>query len=265
MFCGNCGSQYNDGDPFCPMCGTPSGQVGGPANAPVAGAVEKKSNKALPIILGVVGAVVVVAIVAVLLTTVVGGGYKKAVKNYYTAFSKGDVKALTEATMPSDVAEEMIDDLYDMDLDEYYEYQQDIYDALWNGLEDEGKIKFSYEIKKAENVDKLDKMKKESKLNDVKDLDSFIDVMDDAYDDYGLDADKIKAAYYVESKWTLEVDGKKEANGAILQYVYKYNGKWYVTDGITYNDVTSDLDDDDFEDVIDDVNEAYWDFLEEVW
>lgn len=256
MFCGNCGTQFADGAPVCPNCGTPAGAQAQAAEGAAVGGFDVKKN--LPIIIGAAAAVVVVLI---LFIVAAGGGYKKAIKNYMNAFKAGNVQKMELTGMDKKVLNEYYDDYYDMTLAEYAKAEKPIYDAMWKGLKKEGKVKFNYEIKNAENIDKLDKLEDDVYFDD---LDDFIDAMDDAYDDYGFDADKISKCMVVEIKWTLEVGGKKEASDKSIAYVYKYKGKWYYAGGPEYSSIYYDLDDDDFEDVIDDMDDAKEDFYDEI-
>lgn len=246
MICSNCGTQYEDGQAFCPNCGTPADNP-----APAASPLHENNdiNQKLPVL---IGACVIVLLVLIVLIASLSGGYKKAVKKSFKYFEKGKSEKLLNLTIPKKVREDFIDDMYDTDIDEYAEVYDAAYKAFWDGLKEEGKVKFTYEIKEAENLDKLDKLKDEfSKM----DLDDFKDMMDEAYDDYDFDADKIKKAYGVEVKWKLEVDGDKAANDTEDIIVYKYKGDWYVMSPLDLGDIIGELDYDDYEDVIKDVND----------
>ena len=249
MFCKNCGTQYEDGQAFCPACGSA-------AEAPEANAATMESgmkNNKLPI--AIIAAAVVVLVI-VIIAVASASGPEKAVKKMFKYFEKGNSEKMLALEAPKDVYEEQIDDIYDMDVDEYCEIMDAAYDALWEGLKDEGKVKISYEIKECENVDKLDKLEDDvDEGYDIGDLDDFIDAMDEEFEDYDFDADKIKKAYAVEYKYTVEVDGDKAAKGSTIVFAYKYKGDWYLTSTLSPYSLLWKLDSDDFEDVIEDVSD----------
>jgi hypothetical protein len=270
MFCNNCGSEFADGEAFCPVCGTataqseatPGAAVNFNGEEPVGGKSGGNGLKSKIPFLAAAGVIVVIALILIIVCG--GGSAKGAVKDYYKALKNGNTKKLILATYSKDVAEEFIDDSYDMSLKEFYSATDDCFDTLYKGLKDEGKVKLDYEIKKIENVDKLDKLKSESKLMGISDLEDFQDEME-VFEDYGkFDASKIKKAYIAEVKWSFSVDGDTLEKNVDYIFIYKYKGDWYLFGAPDFNAVYSDVksannDDDfngDFDDVIDDVKDA---------
>lgn len=249
MFCKNCGTQYDDGQAFCPACGSAS-----EASTPSTPAMPAgpKNNK-LPVVVIAAAAVVLLIIIIAVASA---SGPEKAVKKMFKYFEKGQTEKMLALESPKEVYEDEIDEIYDMDVDEYCEIMDAAYDALWEGLKEEGKVKVEYEIKNCENVDKLDKLEDDVDDDfDIGDLDDFIDIMDENYEDYDFDADKIKKAYAVEYKYTVYVDGDKEAKGGTIVFAYKYKGDWYLTSTLSPYSLIYKLDGEDFEEVIEDVGD----------
>lgn len=238
MFCQNCGMKNQDGVMFCQSCGAqldnvqqaaPMGDVqqgwGQPpmqegwGQPPVQPVPEKKKSIA-PVAIG--GA----AVVVVLLLLLGGGGYKKAIKGLFKAIEKPDAEAVINYVVPKEVQEEyfeVMEEYTDMDKDEYI-------DEMNDGLEDLEIKKIKYEIKAAENLNKLDKLEDEAEdYFDVSDLDDFKDSMEDRYDDTDFDADKIKEAYIVKLKVEIEADDDEKET--MYDIVYKYKGDWYFASG----------------------------------
>lgn len=248
MFCGNCGTQVNDNESICPYCGNSMfGET--PEMNQVGSEKQKISPKMVGILATAIAAMLVVVVVIV--CVLFSGGYKGAVKKHMKALSKGNTEKMIALEMPKKVWEEVCDEAYDKKPEKVVSIFEKRDKAFWEALKEEGKVKFTYEIKKSESLDKLDKL--EDEVEDqyyVDDLDEFKDYLDDRYDDFGLDADKIKKAYAVEVTYRLEVDGDKAAHDTAVCIVYKYEGKWYISNGITIYDLVYELDDDEYEDVI---------------
>lgn len=260
MFCNNCGTQFDDTQAFCPNCGT-AVEAANNAASPQPFAPKKGGNSKLIPLIGVAAVAVILIIVIVAIAS--SGGYKKAIKNQFKYLEKGKVEKLYALTAPEAVREDSVDESYELDLDEYYEIMTAASEAFWEGLKDEGKVKLDYEIKAAENLDDLDELKKDMKDDwEIKDLDDFIDGMDELYEEYDFDADEIKKAYAVEYKYTLEVDGDKAISKKDIAIVYKYEGDWYIYSGLNPLSLAYQLDEEDYEDVIEDVQKELEDLYE---
>lgn len=251
MVCKNCGTQYDDTESFCPNCGTAAEAPQTESAAPAANDIKSK----LPVIC--IAAVAVIVVIC-LLSALFGGGAKSTIKSYYKALGKGDQKAMLSLRMPKKMIEDYVDENYDCKPKEYYKVYDKAWDALYKGLKKEGKVKFEYEIKTIEDINKLDKL--DDEVGKIDDLDEFKDRMDDVYDDYDFDAKKIKACKVAEVKYTLSVDGKKAAKGENIVFVYKYKGDWYIYNAPGLGSITSKLenskDADDYEDAIEDAYDA---------
>lgn len=287
MFCKNCGNEFAEGVDFCPNCGTPvkaveegqsaldsakdkaadmAGDVKNALNgaadavAEKTGLDKKTAGKVVPIAI----CAVVVVVVLLILNALFGSSPKKAIKQYYKAFAKGDTKKMLELTIPKQIREDYIDEVYDIDLKDYYDLKGAADEALIDGLKEEGKVKIDLDIK---GIEKIGKYKKLDKKDFGKmDLDDFRDAIEDmadyvdAYDD--INVKKIKKVYVAEVKWTLTVDGDKAAKDTDYLYIFKYKGKWYIygaSSSLYYY-----LDEDDYEDAMEDYQDAMEDFYDEV-
>lgn len=282
--CPKCGVELPDEAAFCNNCGEnlsakpEEAQTEEKAEAPVVAPVSennqvlenaKEENKNTKIgILAVGGfAAVLVLIILIVIISSASGSPKSVIKAQMKAFEKGDVKTMIYGSMPSKAVDSYLDDELDMTSKEFIELTQPIYDAMWDGLKSEGKVKFSYEIKKVENLDKLDKLKDDAKRLGYKDLDDFKDYVEDDFDDYDLDSDKISKAFFAEVKWEITVDGDKAVKKqTTFITIYKYKGKMYVYNGLPdFYEVYSNLDRDDYDDVIDDMKDAIEDLNDELY
>lgn len=291
--CKSCGAELEDDAMFCTSCGatqeesanqTEEGTTSSSAKSVVDGLSEKLSGldtekaksavsdfmKKLPPYAPIAAAAGVVAMIALCL--IFGsGGYKGAVKDYYKAFRKGNSKKMITLTYPKDSLKEEIEEDADMSPKKYYKALDEIYDVMWDGLKDVGDIEYKYEIKRAEKLGKLNKLKDDVK-GDIggRDLDDFIDFMDDAdlFDEGDFDANKIKKCYAVEVKCKLEVEGEELIDTKDVSYVYKYRGDWYILDKLGLSSPAtlmfkiSAIGDDDFDDVYDDMKDAIGDLLD---
>ena len=277
MFCKNCGAQFEDGQAFCPSCGTAvsAAEVNGGAapqaapapdysaapdysSAPSFEAPKSGGSKILPIAL----VAAVIALVIVALTILLGNPGKKAVKKYYKAIEKFDEKKILEMTLPKEGWEEMFDK-QKYDYEDYVEAMSAAAEALLEELKDEGKVKFEYEIKEIEKIGKLDKLKGDVKINGekIKTLEDLQEALEDDFEKYDLDAEKIKKAYAAEVKWTLTVDKDKAAKDTDTVIIYKYGSSWYVNNGTSISEIAMSLDSDDYDDAI----EAYRDELKDLY
>lgn len=279
--CPKCGVELPDEAAFCNNCGEnlsakPADENAEPKKeepvvAPVSennqvleNAKEENKNTKIGILaVGGVAALLVLIILIVIISSV-SGGPKGAIKAQMKAFQKGDVKALYGSALPASALDDYFDDDFDVSFKEYCNAIQPVYDTMWDSLKKEGKVKFKYEIKKCESVDKLDKLKSDSKKYGIKDLDDFRESKEDLFDEYDLDSDKISKAYIAEVKWELTVDGDKAAKSTDIVFIYKYKGKFYVTGGPDAVTVRYSLDTKDYDDVIDDIDDALEDFYDDI-
>lgn len=296
MFCQKCGSQFEDGTAFCPNCGAPvegpqevadavekkaddfgdkakdvasnvANTAGDAANAVygkvsnVSDAVADKFNldeKSRSVLPKIICGVLVIGIILILVA-LFGGGAKSTLKKYYKAVGKFDAKTQFNLTTPKQIQEDVIDDEYDCSVKEYLKVVKEANNALYDGLKEEGKVKFTYEIKAFEKLGKLKKIDEDDDLGGIEDLDDFKDRMEYLEDDTDFDASKIKAAYAAKIKWKFTVGGDKVDSGNDFCFVYKYKGKWYVLGAIDTDTLAYACSgEDDYEDAVDD----YYDALE---
>lgn len=277
--CPKCGVELPDDAAFCNNCGENLAEK--PADAPAEEKKEepvvvpvsennqvlenaKEENKNTKIgLLAVAGvvAILVLIIIVVLISSLTGP--KSVIKKYMKAFQSGNVEVIY-ADMPAKALDEYYDDVYDVSFKEYTKAISPVYKEMWSSLKDEGKVKFTYEIKNCENVNKLKELKKDAKKLDIKDLDDIKDLLDDEFDEYGLDAKKIKKAYIAEIKWELVVDGDKAVKNSDIVLIYQYGGKYYLTGGPTYASIRYNLDSKDYDDVIEDIDDALDDYYDEI-
>lgn len=222
-FCTNCGKEILDDATVCPECNAdltsaqPEVQQAAPAAEPTSFTVTlpskdeainkiKKHWKVGAIIAGVV---VVAIIVGVLLS---GGGYKGAIKDYMNFICDGKVSNV-EGFAPEKYWEE-IEDEYDVSLDDL---EDDLQDEYEESVEDKD-IKYSYEIKDSEQMDKDD-------------LEDLAESIHDKYD--FIDEDDVTDAYEVEVEITMEEDDDKDDYDMDLRSV-KIDGKWYPMSGSSF-------------------------------
>lgn len=271
--CPKCGIELADDAMFCNECGTKfeAPKAEAPADAPANNSVlsqaqETAKNNNIGVI--AVAAVAVIAVV-VLLCVLLGGNPAKApINKYMKAFQKGDAKTMAYLMLPKSSLDDFLDDVYDCDTDEFIDANTEAMNIMWDAFKDEGKIEFTYEIKNSENIKKLKKLKSDAKKMGIKDLDDFQDLVDDMYDDYDIDADKIKDVYLAEVKWELKVDKDKIAKGTSYIFAFKYKGSWYLGGSLIDGSdiINSIMDDrdlrDDYEDMLEDISDLYDDYPE---
>lgn len=277
--CPKCGVELPDDAAFCNNCGENLAEK--PADAPAEEKKEepvvapvsennqvlenaKEANKNTKIgLIAVVGVVAILALIVVCVLISSMTGPKAAIKKYMKAFQDGDAKTLY-TDMPEKCLDEYYDDIYEVSFKEYVKAITPVYKEMWSSLKDEGKVKFTYEIKACENVNKLKDLKKDGKKAGIKDLKDLQELLDDEFDDYDLDSKKIKKAYLAEVKWELTVDGDKAIKETETIIVYQYGGKYYVAGGPNYASIRYGLDRNDYDDVIEDIDDALEDFYDEI-
>lgn len=297
--CIKCGAELNDDAKFCKMCGEKQPEVtkafeevkeeavtevkeeteekpieveaeAEPKEKPLeveaeASSLDDEKKIVKSITIGKPWSYIICAgiVIIVLLTLFGGKGPKNALKSYMKAFEKGNASTMVNLSLPKEGLSDYYDDRFDVSPKEYVEAFQPVYDALWDSLRDEGKVKFEYEIKALEDFNKLDELKKTAKSFGVKDLDDFLEQLDGEYGDY-FEAEDVSKGFVGEVKWTITVDGKKAAKGTSYPAVFKYKGKYYVLEGLNVYQVINSLSYDKYEDVIDEVTEALEDFRREL-
>ncbi len=277
-FCENCGKELADGEQC--TCTTSEAAAQAPvAEAAPVGAVpvakEEKPNNNNKIIIGVIAAVAAVLVVLLLVVVVFVGGsksYMKPVEDYMKAVNKKETDPikLYSTVMPDFSAGlyadlnkkfKVSDDYKDM-YDEAIETMEDNYDEC----EDEyGKIKLSFESKKASKMDKDDLEDIQEYLDDYYDdtiedqIDELEDMLedDDEIEDGADELDiteaemkaivksyikylksyekmKVSAGYEVKGKFIVKA-GKDEYKTETVEFqVVKINGDWVywgITDG----------------------------------
>ena len=200
MFCKNCGTQFPDGQAFCPECGTAvqsvapvnevqqtvdntvneaanvANEAAGAVNEAAAGAYDAASGdysynttpkapmsaEAKKKLFKWIGIGAGAVLVLIILIVALHSSPKKTVKKYLKAFEKGNTKKMALCVLPKKSADTYTDKLYNMDAKEYYGYMDDASEALIKGLKSEKyKLKVDYEIKEVEKLGKLDKLDKE--------------------------------------------------------------------------------------------------------
>lgn len=223
MNCSKCGAKLNNGDEFCPNCGTKNEtqnpNVTGTAPDPASGAgfqavptadTGKKtflgmSFKNLIIAIGCIVATVVLIIV-LLCTLFSGNSAKEAVKDYYDAIEDCDAEDLMD-TVPKEYLKNVMkqNDLSKKELEKEIQRYLDNY---YDGYDD---IKVSFQGKEKKDEDDF-----EEYLND----DDFSDI-------------KIKKAIQYQLKVRYKSDhGDKVETRTEDFMVFKYRGSWYSMDAM---------------------------------
>jgi len=187
---------------------------------------SKKKPVAVFILLAIV---VIAAVVGIIF--IVGNNKKKtedyeiAVNRFMDAFLSRDAEEKAQVMLTEDMLEYFVDSYLDVDIDDYYDACNGLYELAWDYFEDQGELEYTYEIVNAENIEELDEYKKYMKELGVKDLEDFAEVLEIKYD---IDPDDITDVYIVEVKYLLELDGDKLYKGKNVFGVYQYDGEWYA-------------------------------------
>lgn len=218
MYCGNCGTDVQNGVAFCPNCGAKMGQavvkeenvnIPGQQSAPGNGA-SAKIKQYLPI----GAAVVAIGVVIAIIVGIFGGGYKKTIKKYYKAIEKQDVQMMKNclSDLIVEVNNDGDEDSINDNVEYFIEYRRDDF-----GMESDSKI--SYKILEST------KLKKDK----VKELNEEIQERLKSNSDPSYDYTKYKvtAAVSVTVKETVKTDGEEE-NYRHDYILLKENGKWHM-------------------------------------
>ena len=230
MYCGKCGTEYEDNAAFCPVCGEPSGVA---PQAPQGGAVAKAN-----IFSGLIGKLVIVgAVVAVLLIGFFAfrGSPKAIAKKYLKAQSFCDLNAYDSAFVGDYIKMEIEDyedraEDKDMDEEEYVEWMIEEYDRDFDAKTYKDYIKKNWKENREEAKDEIEDFKMEvksvKKLKKSK-LEKLKDTIDDNEEFDSIKSKNISAASVVKVKLSAEVDGDK-AKRTLEVLCVVYNGRWKV-------------------------------------
>ena len=202
MYCGNCGAQNPDGAAHCGNCGAPlnTGAQGGA----VAASAKKNRNIGIAITVGLV--VVVVAAVLIIIFAVGGGSPKSVAEDMLEALFDGDLDKIVKM-----VPDELIKGIAKEEDMTTREAREELSDML----EDEFDGVFDY----------ISMMDVSVKATGEDDYDS--DELDDVKDDYADYDVKVKSAKTVEVKVSMEFLGQKQTEELDVPVV-KIGGDWYV-------------------------------------
>ena len=222
-FCGNCGTELQDGAVFCASCGqsvseTPVAPVAPVASAtPVAPVVPENTPANAPkdkkkfLIPAIIAAVVAVIVVVLIFVFTGGSEPEDAVENYIDAYYNGDYDAYV--------------DIYP---DEIWEYREKEYDSpMMDEDEYEEEYKEDMLVELEEEVGKNPRVSYEIIDKEELDEDELDEIRDNLNESYNLDKDDITAAYELEVKLTLKGDDGEDIQEGTLT-VYEYDGDWYV-------------------------------------
>lgn len=235
MFCTKCGTQNAEDAMFCAKCGYALQEQ---VSAPVA-----KPRKKSPVKWIVLAVVVVILVVAAIIAVLVYDGIKsqEIIANYFEAYEDADAEKLMSYYMPEDVQEKYVEGYLEHYEDTWGLYMEE--EVYWASQDRNLESQLSriagleWEVIEAETIRRLNKLEKKIDEDyEVSDLDDFRDIMDDKYEDYGFDADKIYSAYAVEIKVKVEVDGETETK-KYRDIIYKYGGEWYLMRGFSSSSV----------------------------
>ncbi len=229
--CTACGFELKDDDVFCTSCGAK--QDAAPAGAPNVAAdpinsyVEKaKKNPLLLIIPAAAILLFVIILIAIIVAVFAGGAYKKPLNTYEDVFFSGKADRI-EKLAPEEYWD-YIEEKYDItvkDVIKYYE-DEEYFEKTLDALEEDcGKnIKVKY------------KVEEKDELTD-KELDSIKEALKAKYD---IPRKNVTKAYELDVEWT--VKGKDdEKDDEQKMTVVKIDGKWYIYDGESFNDMLSTL------------------------
>lgn len=216
MFCGNCGTNVQDGTEFCPNCGNALG--GGQASeapaeqtytAPVAADGSKKMDKKQMTIIGAAAAAVVALVIIIaIIASSVANAPVKAAKKYMKAVATGDAKTYVEFRMDFEIDSMM--EAYDVSS------KKELIDELKEAFADE--TLDGFKIKSAKKMDISKSTKSDGKENIVDNVETVYD-----QDIKVKDIAKIKITYEYEDE-----DGDTEKD-SVTVWMFKSNGKWYPT------------------------------------
>lgn len=273
--CISCGAEMVDEALFCPKCGAkceanqqaevpseekkaeePSKEV--TDNKVEVSEGEKKVNSKTVGMIACAVAVIVLLVIIIAFSKLFCSP-KATVNRYFKAFEKGDVKTIMALTVPKDIAKDYFDEVYDESYSDVIDHLKPVYSAMWKDLKGVGKIDYTYTVKDVTSFADLSKSKRSNYSFD--DLDEFKEIYEDRFEDYGFNADKISKLYLIKYSAKLKAGKEKIISVSDEVLVYKYKGKYYITNRfLDYRTVLRclySIDDDveDFEDAVSDFNE----------
>lgn len=198
MFCGNCGTNNQDGVPFCGNCGAPLAANPQNVPAPEAPAPAAPKKNLLPIIIGAAAVVVVVILLIVLLSGGVNSSPEDAALAYVEGTVLCDADLRVSAKYPGVYSDKEIEDL-----EETYEKEKEIMDRLDGDA-------YDFEVTNIRSVDE----------------DEYDEWEEDYKREYDLDIE-ITAMERITVTYTTSV-GDIESTDSRTVYVMEVDGDWYV-------------------------------------
>jgi hypothetical protein len=265
--CPKCGISLIDDAMFCNNCGenlsNPSSTEKEAPNDNFTNSVlekaKKQSSASMVGKLTVVGAAVVLLLLIMLISGIANGGYKGAIKKYMKSVQTGNMGTMLSLSIPSKILDSYIEQMTSdgttkKDVVKAY---NNVYSEFLKALKKEqGSLKIKYEIKNAENLDKLDDLKEDTWYEDT---DDFADQMEDEYE--GFDADKVSKAYAVQVKYDVKAGKEEITDGKSVWIVYKYSGKWYIETSFSLESIIGAC---MYDDKFESSTEAYFNAISEI-
>lgn len=236
MFCSNCGRKLQDGQNFCPVCGTSmntapnqnatNNQNENGYNPPNQGSIysqnngyynapnqayfvemetpKKKFNKLFLIpIIGV--PILAIILCLVLFTNTFGGGPKATAEKYLDSIANKDVDAFAECVMPKEVREELLEDKLDGDEKKLNKRMKKLLKQFDKNLED----KMDFDLDESYSLKRIGTFTNKSKKGLIKGFDE-------------VSKEDLKCTEGVF--YRIEQDGAKK----IIVAAAKINGHWYA-------------------------------------
>ena len=243
--CPKCGQNLIDIAAFCNNCGLDLANPDEPQtaieepdlsslenNATLQAAKEHIRNSRVGM-----AAVAIFCLIVLLITIglIGGNGYKGSLKKYMNAIQKGDVETMLYTSLPKDVVNSMISKTTDgaVSVDQFINLYNNSYSSALSALKNEqGSLKITYKISKAEKLGQLNTLALESPFSS---LIYFKEVMSINYAEYGFNANNISEAYAVSVSWKASAGKELITSNTEVIIIYKYKGKWYI-----YSDITID-------------------------
>ena len=215
--------------------------------------------------LTVAAGVIALILLILIISAIAGGGAKGAVKKYMKSVKAGDASTTMNLSLPSNIYKNVYKEFSDGDvsLSKMVNGKEKAYAAFLKALKKEqGKLKIDYEIKKIENLDKLDDLEDDVYYDDA---DDFAEMLEDMYEDYGFNAKKVKKVFAVQVKYEVTAGKTDICENKTVWYVYKYGSKWYVYTSFDLDSIIYECRyNDDFSDSIDAYDDAYEKFVEDL-